>query len=78
MRPFNKTAATLVRPHPFSTLCTTPLGKMTLCPKKQNFQEDRQKIIIMLQSIQIPCHKALVTFSKIAQNYLKYILVNKK
>ena len=29
-RPFNKTAATLVRPHPFSTLCTTPLGKMTL------------------------------------------------
>ena len=30
-RPFNKTAATLVRPHPFSTLCTTPLGKMTLC-----------------------------------------------
>ena len=31
MRPFTKTAATLVRPHPFSTLCTTPLGKMTLC-----------------------------------------------
>ena len=31
MRPFNKTTATLVRPHPFSTLCTTPLGKMTLC-----------------------------------------------
>ena len=30
-RPFNKTTATLVRPHPFSTLCTTPLGKMTLC-----------------------------------------------
>ena len=29
-RPFNKTAATLVRPHLFSTLCTTPLGKMTL------------------------------------------------
>ena len=29
-RPFNKTTATLVRPHPFSTLCTTPLGKMTL------------------------------------------------
>ena len=27
-RPFNKTAATLMRPHPFSTLCTTPLGKM--------------------------------------------------
>ena len=30
MRPFNKTTATLVRPHLFSTLCTTPLGKMTL------------------------------------------------
>ena len=29
-RPFNKTAATLGRPHPFSTLCTTSLGKMTL------------------------------------------------
>ena len=29
-RPFNKTAATLVRPHLFSTLCTTLLGKMTL------------------------------------------------
>ena len=29
--PFNKTTATLVRPHPFSTLCTTPVGKMTLC-----------------------------------------------
>ena len=29
-RPFNKTAATLVRPHPFSTLCTTPLGKLML------------------------------------------------
>ena len=29
-RPFNKTAATLVRPHLFSTLCTNPLGKMTL------------------------------------------------
>ena len=28
MRPFNKTTATLVRPHPISTLCTTPLGKM--------------------------------------------------
>ena len=28
MRPFNQTTATLVRPHPFSTLCTTPLGKM--------------------------------------------------
>ena len=27
MRPFNKTTATLVRPHPFSTLCPTPLGK---------------------------------------------------
>ena len=27
-RPFNKTAATLVRPHPFSTLWTTPLEKM--------------------------------------------------
>ena len=26
MRPFNKTTATLVRPHPFSTLCPTPLG----------------------------------------------------
>ena len=28
MRPFNKTAATLclVRPHPFSTLCPTPIG----------------------------------------------------
>ena len=31
MRPFNKTTATLVRPHLFSTLCTTPIGKMTLC-----------------------------------------------
>merc|ERR1712045_452004 len=31
MRSFNKTAATLVRPNPFSTLCTTTLGKMTLC-----------------------------------------------
>ena len=31
MRPFNKTTATLVRPHPFSTLCTTPLGKMWVC-----------------------------------------------
>ena len=31
MRPFNKTTATLVRPHPFSTLCTTPLGKLMLC-----------------------------------------------
>ena len=31
MRAFNKTAATLVRPHPFSTLCTTPLGKMWVC-----------------------------------------------
>ena len=30
MRPFDKTATTLVRPHPFSTLCSTPLGKMTL------------------------------------------------
>ena len=30
-RPFNKTTATLVRPHPFSTLCTTPVGKMMLC-----------------------------------------------
>ena len=30
-RPFNKTAATLVRPHPISTLCTTPLGKMWVC-----------------------------------------------
>ena len=28
--PFNKTTATLVRPRPFSTLCTTPVGKMTL------------------------------------------------
>ena len=27
MRPFNKTTATLVRTHPFSTLCPTPLGK---------------------------------------------------
>ena len=26
MRPFNKTTATLVRPHPFSTLCPTPIG----------------------------------------------------
>ena len=25
--PFNKTTATLVRPHPFFTLCPTPLGK---------------------------------------------------
>ena len=25
-RPFSKTTATLVRPHPFSTLCPTPLG----------------------------------------------------
>ena len=33
MRPFNKTTATLVRPHPISTLCTTPLGKMTLWNK---------------------------------------------
>ena len=32
-RPFNKTAATLVRPHPISTLCTTPLGKMWVCRK---------------------------------------------
>ena len=31
-RPLNKTTATLVRPHPFSTLCTTPVGKMMLCP----------------------------------------------
>ena len=31
MRPFNKTTATLVRPHPISTLCTTPLGKMWVC-----------------------------------------------
>ena len=30
MKPFDKTATTLVRPHPFSTLYTTPLGKMTL------------------------------------------------
>ena len=30
-RPFNKTAATLVRPHPFSTLWTTPLEKMWVC-----------------------------------------------
>ena len=34
MRAFNKTAATSVRPQPFSTLCTTPLGKMTLCVEK--------------------------------------------
>ena len=26
MRPFNKTTATFVRPHPFSTLCPTPIG----------------------------------------------------
>ena len=31
MRPFNKTTATLVRPHPFSTLCPTPLGKSPVC-----------------------------------------------
>ena len=30
-RPFDKTTTTLVRPHPFSSLCTTPAGKMTLC-----------------------------------------------
>ena len=28
MRPFNKTTATSVRTHPFSTLCPTPLGKL--------------------------------------------------
>ena len=32
MRPFNKTTATLVRPHPFSTLCPTPLGNSPVCP----------------------------------------------
>ena len=26
MRPFNKTTATFVRHHPFSTLCPTPIG----------------------------------------------------
>ena len=31
MRPFNKTTATLVRPHPFSTLCPTPLGNSPVC-----------------------------------------------
>ena len=31
MRPFNKTTATLVRTHPFSTLCPTPLGKSPVC-----------------------------------------------
>ena len=31
MRSFNKTTATLVRPHPFSTLCPTPLGKSPVC-----------------------------------------------
>ena len=29
--PFNKTTAHLVRPHPFSTLCPTPLGKSPVC-----------------------------------------------
>ena len=28
---FNKTTAHLVRPHPFSTLCPTPLGKSPVC-----------------------------------------------
>ena len=32
--PFNKTAATLVRPHPFTTLCTTPFGEMWVCTRK--------------------------------------------
>ena len=31
MRPFNKTTATLVRPHPFSTLCPTPIGNSPVC-----------------------------------------------
>ena len=31
MRPINKTTATLVRPHPFSTLCPTPLGNSPVC-----------------------------------------------
>ena len=34
MRPFNKTTATLVRPHPFSTLCPTPLGNSPVCFSK--------------------------------------------
>ena len=42
MRAFNKTAATLVRPHPFSTLCTTPLGKMWVCDyENSNFAKVR-------------------------------------
>ena len=32
MRPFNKTTATLVRPHPFSTLCPTPIGNSPVWP----------------------------------------------
>ena len=31
MRPFNKTTATLVKPHPFSTLCPTPIGNSPVC-----------------------------------------------
>ena len=43
MRPFNKTAATLVRPHPISTLCTTPLGKMWAGPwQRENYWDCRE------------------------------------
>ena len=35
MRPFNKTTATLVRPHPFSTLCPTPLGNSPVWPVRE-------------------------------------------
>ena len=42
MRPINKTTATLVRPHLFSTLCPTPLGNspVWVFPKRTCYTEE--------------------------------------
>ena len=53
-RPFNKTTATSVRPHPFSTLCTTPLGKMTLWNIGLTFSKQRWYIYSNRDNVLFP------------------------
>ena len=58
MRPFNKTTATLERPHLFSTLCTTPTGKMTLL--KGHLQKHIQSVH---EGPKFPCPHCVIVYS---------------
>ena len=67
MRPFNKTKATLVTTHPFSTLCPTPLGNSPVCGIESytdTHQLTESRMITWQNDALLICHLLLLTLPK--------------